>query len=118
MKHVLVAALLLPASMAVLAQGKPIELTIAAGQSDEVCMPLQAGDTLSWRFLASAAAEFNLHHHVGQQVLTPVLRKAVKQGRGRHTAERSNDWCLMWTAPARQDITVSGAWRVRKAGSK
>ena len=118
MKNTFAALLLVTSSVAAIAQGKPIKLAIAAGQVGEICMPLQAGETLSWRFLASATADFNLHHHVGQQVLTPVLRKAVKQGRGRHTAERSNDWCLMWTAPARQDITVNGAWRVRKPGSK
>jgi hypothetical protein len=93
----------------------PIRLSIAAGKVGEVCMPLGAGDTLAWRFRASAPVDFNLHHHVGEQVLTPVALTARTRSRARHTADRRNDWCLMWTAPAAQAVTVGGDWHVRRA---
>jgi hypothetical protein len=118
MKRLLPALPLLLAAGAALAQERPIQLTIAPGKVGEVCMPLQAGDTLAWRFKADPAADFNLHHHVGEQVLMPVQRKAAAEDRAEHAIDRRNDWCLMWTAPAGQRVTVAGAWSVRKAGTK
>lgn len=97
-----------------IAQDQRIDLKIAAGKVGEVCMPLRLGDTLAWDFTASAPADFNLHHHVDKQVLTPIDLKAVATHRAQHRADRANDWCLMWTAPAAQAITVAGSWRVRR----
>ncbi len=103
------------AASAASAQHQAINLAIAAGKVGEVCMPLQAGDTLMWRYQSSAAADFNLHDHVGQQVNMPVQRKAVRRARAQHTLERTNEWCLMWTAPRTKGITVTGAWQVKSA---
>jgi hypothetical protein len=104
------AALAAPA----LAKDQPIQLDIAPGKVGEVCMALGAGDSLAWEFDASAPLDFNLHHHVGKKVLMPVERKAVAADRAEHRADRRNDWCLMWTAPAAQAVTVRGHWRVRR----
>ena len=112
MKPVATALLALLTSTAALAQSKPIQLTIAAGKVGEVCMALQAGDTLAWSWKASAATDFNLHQHVGKQVQMPIERKAVAADRAQYTVDRRNDWCLMWTAPAAQGVTVEGSWRV------
>jgi hypothetical protein len=94
---------------------KPIRLTIAPGKVGEVCMPLDAGDTLLWHFKSSAPADFNLHQHIGKDVLMPVDRKAVAEDRAEHRIDRKNDWCLMWTAPAGQALSVNGGWTVKKA---
>lgn len=100
------------------AQSQLIDLAIAAGKAGEICLPLRAGDTLDWTFEANAPADFNLHHHVGKDVLMPVERNAVRTDRARHRADRANDWCLMWTAPRAQGITVGGSWRVEPAAAK
>ncbi len=103
-------ALLLAGSAAV-AKDHPIRLTIAPGKVAEVCMPLNAGDTLRWRFKANAALDFNVHHHVGQDVLMPVDRKAVQADKAELSIDKSNEWCLMWTAPAAaKRTTVEGVW--------
>jgi len=108
------ASLLAPAA----AEGeRPIRMTIAAGKVGEACMPLALGDTLVWQFTATSAADFNLHHHVGNDVRMPIDRKGVREDRGEHTIDRANDWCLMWTAPKAGALTVTGAWSVRKAGA-
>lgn len=97
------------------AKDQPIRISIASGKVGEVCMPLAEGDTLRWRFKASAALDFNLHHHLDKEVLMPVERKAVKADRGEQRIDRQNDWCLMWTAPpATKPVTVEGAWSVRR----
>jgi hypothetical protein len=110
----LLAALVAPAA----ADGdRPIRMTIAAGKVGEACMPLAVGDTLVWQFTSNVATDFNLHHHVGKDVLMPVDRKALREDRGEHTIDRANDWCLMWTAPKDAPATITGAWLVRKAGA-
>jgi hypothetical protein len=109
MKSLSALALVAAASLAQAAE-RPFSLTIAPGKAGEVCMPLKAGATLAWRFKASMAVDFNLHHHVDKEVLMPVDRKALAADRGRHAIDRDNDWCLMWSAPPGQRVTVSGAW--------
>ena len=89
----------------------PIRIAIAPGKVAEVCMPLVEGDTLRWRFNASAALDFNLHHHVDKEVLMPVDRKAVKADQAELRIDRVNEWCLMWTAPVgSKRVSVDGAW--------
>jgi hypothetical protein len=113
MMTIATALLVLAASAPAPARGEQaIQLDIAAGKVGEICMPLQAGDTLAWNWKASAATGFNLHQHVGKKVLMPVRRKAVSQQRAQHKVGRRNDWCLMWTAPNTQAVTVEGEWRV------
>jgi hypothetical protein len=108
-------ALALAAALPAAAQGeKPIRLTIAPGKVGEVCMPLEAGDTLAWHFKSSVEVDFNLHQHIGKEVLMPVERKAVAEDRAEHRVDRKNDWCLMWTAPAGQRVTVNGGWNTNK----
>jgi hypothetical protein len=117
MRHVCFLTVLLAAATAS-AQERPVSLAIAAGKVGEVCMPLQAGDTLAWRFESSAAADFNLHDHLGTKVNMPVRRKAVKREQRQHQVERTNEWCLTWTAPRAKAITVNGAWQVKAAAAQ
>jgi hypothetical protein len=98
------------------AKDQPIRIAIAPGKVAEVCMPLAQGDTLRWRFKASVALDFNLHHHVDKEVFMPVDRKAVKADSGELPIDRRNEWCLMWTAPAgTRPVTVNGAWSMQPA---
>ena len=118
MKLVLCIAAVLASLPGMAAAPHPFHLTIAPGKVGEVCMALNAGDTLVWRFKASASTEFNLHHHVGDQVLMPVKRKAAAQDAGEHAIDLRNDWCLMWPAPPGQRLTVNGQWWMRRPGAK
>jgi hypothetical protein len=88
------------------------ERRLAAGKAAEVCLPLRAGSTLHWRFSADAALDFNLHHHVGTEVLMPVQRRGVRADAGQQAIDRDNDWCLMWTSPKTRGATVRVTWRV------
>ena len=90
---------------------------IAAGKIGEVCMALDEAQTLAWRFKASDALDFNLHHHVGSEVLIPVEYRAVREHRGHQLIDRRNDWCLMWTAPKGKQVTVEGQWTARPPGA-
>ena len=99
-----------------LAKDHPIRLTIAPGKVAEVCMPLSVGDTLRWRFKANAPLDFNIHHHVGKDVMMPVDRRAVQVDKAELAIDQSNEWCLMWTAPATaKRTTVEGVWSSQPA---
>ncbi len=88
------------------------DLPIRAGKVEEVCMPLKAGTTLQWRFSADLPVDFNLHHHVGKDVVMPVDLKTVATHVGQQKIDRDNDWCLMWTAPKAGVARVRGHWSV------
>ena len=105
---VLLAILLAPA----LAADNPIDLSLAAGKADEACMKLQVGDTLHWRFDAGAPVAFNVHHHVGKDVMMPVDVKEARRHEGRLVADVANDWCLMWTAAQGAPARVKGSWSI------
>jgi len=96
---------------------RPFRLNIAPGKSGEVCMPLQQGHTLAWQFRVSIAATFNVHQHVGTQVLMPLQRDVAEADAGEYTVDRDNDWCLMWKAPAAQALAVEGSWSERRPAS-
>jgi hypothetical protein len=105
---------LLPALFVALAApalaSTPIDIKLDAGKIDEACMKLAEGDTLQWRFEADAPVAFNIHHHVGKDVLMPVNVKEARKHEGRLVADRANDWCLMWTAPKDRPAKVRGQW--------
>lgn len=73
----------------------------------EYCTKLEAGQTVRYRFEADGAVDFNVHIHVGDQVVYPVKQDSV-------TAiefvdfkpERGGDWCWMWTNRAAQPVAV------------
>jgi hypothetical protein len=107
-------ALLLLAALPLCTAAEPIDLAIAPGKIDEICAPMAAGDTLRWRFEADAALDFNVHHHVGKQVLMPVQAKRTKRHDGTHAIDQANDWCLMFTAPKERAVRVRGEWSLTK----
>jgi hypothetical protein len=111
-RRIIAAAMLALAQIGATAAETSRQLSIAAGKVDEVCLPLRAGQTLHWRFDADAALDFNLHHHLGKQVLMPVERRAVRADEGRHRIDQDNDWCLMWTAAKDRGARVRVSWRV------
>ncbi len=97
---------------------EPVRASIAAGKAEEVCMRLERGDTLHWRFSADVPLSFNLHQHLDSKVDMPVNLRAMRADDGRFVATHSNDWCLMWTAPKDRAAVLEGQWSKTPAASK
>jgi hypothetical protein len=108
----LVSALLAIALTPAVAAEHAIDLSLGAGKADEACMKLRVGDTLQWRFDAEAPVAFNVHHHVGKDVMMPVELKEARRHEGRLVADVANDWCLMWTAAEGTPARVKGSWSI------
>lgn len=79
---------------------------LAAGQVLEVCGRLEAGSQVAWRYRASVPMAFNIHYHVGRDVVYPV-RVASARGRSdRLRVAQAQDYCWMWTNGSRGAATV------------
>lgn len=75
-------------------------LSIAPGKFGELCGHLEAGTVVRWRFTADAALDFNIHHHVGKQVVYSAQEAARSAGEGRLTVPGAQEYCWMWTHKA------------------
>ena len=72
----------------------------------EVCSKLGKGQTLDWQFDASGPTDFNIHYHLGQQVVYPARESAVKESKGRLDVPLDQDYCWMWTNPGTGPVTI------------
>ena len=52
-------------------------LTVAPGKFAELCGHLLAGAKVEWVFRASTPLDFNVHYHVGKEVIFPSKMAAV-----------------------------------------
>ena len=100
-----VSLLVLPA--AVLAAGD-FAFDIAPGKFDGHCLKIEAGEAIRWRFVASAAVDFNIHHHRGKDVFYPVRRDGVERASGSFGAHAADDYCLMWSNKGSSAVNVRG----------
>ena len=57
--------------------------TAAAGKFADVCGKLPAGTSVRWDFEASTPLDFNVHYHVGKEVVFPSKLAAVASARRR-----------------------------------
>jgi len=85
-----------------------IKRTIAAGKLDEICVRLEAGRSIRWRFEASTPLDFNLHFHRGAEVHYPVKRDRIRADSGVFTADAGEDYCLMWTNRSKSPARLHG----------
>ena len=80
------------------ADGRFIHKTrIAAGKFMEICGKVSAGETVRWSFNAEAPLDFNIHYHVGKDVIYPTKRAQVSVGQDVLAATVTQDYCWMWT---------------------
>jgi plastocyanin len=91
-----------------------VALSIAPGKFDEHCLRIEAGEAIRWRFTATAAIDFNIHAHRGEQVIYPVRRDGAARGSGTFRAKAAEDYCLMWTNSGAAAVGVHGSMERRR----
>jgi hypothetical protein len=72
-------------------------LTVAPHEFAELCGALSPGQTVNWSFDADGPLNFNIHHHVGQDVQYPNRLNQTYRSRGKLAVKSSQDYCWMWT---------------------
>lgn len=121
MKHALFAALCVATlSQPAAAAGQLIDIAwdagnrfqhravIEPGRFLEVCGKLEAGQAVRWSFEAGAPMDFNIHYHVGKDVVYPAQLRQVAQAQDRLAVATAQDFCWMWTnkAPNATPLTL------------
>lgn len=71
--------------------------TVAPAKFVELCGKLPAGLKVVWGFDAGAPLDFNIHYHVGKDVVYPSKLKAVATGSDTLHTQLDQDYCWMWT---------------------
>jgi hypothetical protein len=78
------------------------EQTFSVGPKEphEVCGRLDAGTRVRWRFESDQPTDFNIHHHVGQDVFFAAQEDGSRAAAGRFEAKETQDYCWMWSRKA------------------
>lgn len=71
-------------------------MAIAPGKFAELCGPLEPGQTIQWSFKSDRPVNFNIHYHVGKDVLYPAKRDRVRRAQGDLPIGVKQDYCWMW----------------------
>ena len=74
--------------------------SVGPAGAHEVCGRIDAGTRIRWRFESDAPADFNIHHHVGPQVIFAAKEEGSRRAEGRFEAKETHDYCWMWSRKA------------------
>ena len=72
-------------------------VTVAPGKFAELCGKLPAGLKVRWDFEASAPLDFNVHYHVGKDVVFPSKMAATRKAKDVLDTRIEQDYCWMWS---------------------
>lgn len=81
---------------------------LEAGGFAEVCGPLASREQVHWAFEASAALDFNIHYHEGDEVAYPAAYRDTVERTDVLIAPVDQTYCWMWTnrQPAPVRVTL------------
>jgi len=74
--------------------------SVGPKEPQEVCGRLDAGMRVRWRFEGDQPTDFNIHHHVGRDVLFAAQEDGSRGAEGRFEAKETQDYCWMWSRKA------------------
>ena len=79
---------------------------VAPGKFAEVCDKLSAGAKVRWDFEASVPLDFNVHYHVGKEVVFPSKLAAVSTAKDTLDAVIDQHYCWKWSNKTAAAATV------------
>ena len=80
---------------------------MAPAKFAEICGKLPAGLKVRWHFAASAPLDFNVHYHVGKDVVFPSRLPAVASAKGTLGTKIDQDYCWMWSNKSVAPATIT-----------
>ncbi len=80
---------------------------IKAGKFVELCGKLPAGLALRWDFDASTPVDFNVHYHLGKEVVFPNRLTGVEKAQDTLITTTPQDYCWMWSNKSAAPATLS-----------
>jgi len=82
-------------------------LEVTPGKFAELCGKLPAGLKVRWEFEASAPLDFNVHYHVGKEVVFPSKLAAVATAKDTLDTKIEQDYCWMWSNKSAAPATTA-----------
>ena len=82
------------------------KLSVAPGKFAELCGKLPAGAKIGWNFEASAPLDFNVHYHVGKEVVFPSKLTGVITAKDTLATKIDQDYCWMWSNKSAASATI------------
>ena len=79
---------------------------IGAGKFFEVCAKLPAGLKVEWSFEASGPNDFNIHYHVGKEVVYPTKMAQAAKAQGTLQVKAEQDYCWMWSNKSAEPVVL------------
>lgn len=80
---------------------------IAAGKFVELCGKLAHGAAIRWVFDTSAVVDFNIHYHVGKDVVFPAKVSQTAAGQDTLAVTVAQDYCWMWANKGTVPVTLN-----------
>ena len=96
-------------ALAAVPEAREFNLTLAAGEVHEECMPLKLNDWSKYDWKSDEPVEFNIHFHRGSKISYPLKKSPSKAQQGTFVAKSGEEYCWMWTAgkkPAKLEGTI------------
>ena len=81
-------------------------VNVAPGKFAEICGKLPAGLKVRWDFDAGLPLDFNVHYHVGKEVVFPSKLTAVAAAKDSLDTKIDQDYCWMWSNKSASTATV------------
>jgi len=80
--------------------------SIAPGKFLEVCGKLLKDQRVTWSFKADGKTDFNVHYHVGKEVVFPEKADGIASAQGELRVALDQDYCWMWSNKAASAVAV------------
>ncbi len=72
-------------------------VTVPSGKFAELCGALSKGQSIAWTFKADQPLNFNIHYHVGKDVVFPAKQDDLVESRGNLNVSIDQQYCWMWS---------------------
>ena len=76
-------------------------------------MTLSPSQELVYSFKSSSDMKFNLHYHVGKEVVFPIKKDKISEHKGNFKPTSKQDYCLMWSNNSKSEATVAYEFEVK-----
>lgn len=84
---------------------------IAPGKFVELCGKFGAREAVQWRFRSAATLDFNIHYHVGKDVIYPVKLKVAGEAADTLRPKTEQDYCWMWSNKGDAPVELAATLR-------
>ncbi len=80
--------------------------SIAAGKVAEVCGTINPRQPVDWKFSADDALSFNIHRHVGDEVVYATRSFAARELNATFSPTQQHEWCWMWVNETKAAVNL------------